>query len=211
MTELAAQAGAGDTPPAEDITGQDQADPQGQGDTPDAEPQVDWEAEAKKWQTLSRKHEGRAKENASAAAELKKIQDADKTELQLATERADEAERRATESAANHARVMAAATYDLPVDAIDLLGSGTDDEINNRAMSIATMINNRATEIAKRTVEAMGLAWGGTPGSAPTAQGAAGLAGRPVESMFAGGAPSPGAQPRTMEEVFRGMIHQDIE
>jgi hypothetical protein len=203
-------AGQGETPEI------DQAAPDAQveGETPEpGEGQVDWEAEAKKWQSLSKKNEQRAKENSSAAVQLKKLQDKEKTELQLATERAEEAERRASESESNHHRMMAAAMTDLPVEAIDFLGFGTEEEITERAETLASVINNKAAEIAKRTVEAMGISWDGNgqTGSAPTARGAyelAGKAGRPVESMRAGGIPSQGGAPRTMEEVFRSMINE---
>lgn len=55
----------------------------------------DWQAEAEKWKALARKHEGASKTNAEAAKELAKIREADKTEGQLAAERALEAEKRA--------------------------------------------------------------------------------------------------------------------
>jgi len=205
--------------PTGEPTGDDQLvsqDVEGDGDTPESGDDTDWKAEAEKWRGLSRKHERAAKDNSSAARELKKLQDKDKTELQLAMERAEEAERRAAESESNHSRMMAAAMQDLPVEAIDFLGSGTDEEITERAEVLANVINARATEIAKRTVEAMGLSWDGNgqQGSAPTAHGAYELsrqAGRPVESMRAGGTPAQGGAPRTMEEVFRSMVNQDFD
>jgi hypothetical protein len=112
--------------------------------------------------------------------------------------------------------MMAAAMNDLPVEMIDLLGTGTEEEINERAEAMAQVINTKATEIAKRTVEAMGLSWNGESGSgnySSTAQGAflAGTAGRPVESMRAGAAPGQGGAPRTMEEVFRNMVSGDTD
>jgi hypothetical protein len=201
-------------PTGDDLLVQDASSDGGtsEGDAGEA---VDWQAEADKWKALARKHEKNARENSTAARDLKRIQDKDKTELQLAQERANEAERRAAESESNHHRMMAAAMMDLPVDAIDFLGAGTEEEISERAEVLSRVINERATEIAKRTVEAMGLSWdgqnGGAPGSAPTAYGAAELsrqAGRPIESMRAGGIPSQGVAPRTQEEVFRSMLEQ---
>ena len=44
--------------------------------------------EVAKWKSLARKHEARAKENAGAAKRLKELEDADKTELQKATDKA---------------------------------------------------------------------------------------------------------------------------
>lgn len=176
--------------------------------------QDDLAAQLQHWKAQARKQEQRAKENAKAAAEYQKIQDANKTELQKAQERAEKAERDAAEAVASHSRVMAAAMHDLPVELIDTLGTGTAEEIEQRAEAIATAISNRATDLAKRTVEAMGLTWpgngqqGGTPGSAPTAAMAAAMAGasRPVESLRPGAAPSNGGGPTTREGMFRAML-----
>jgi hypothetical protein len=190
---------------------------QGTDDTSGSgEEEVDWKSEAEKWRGLSRKHEQASKQNASAARRLKELEDKDKTELQLAQEQLAEAQQSARDSQENHWRMMAAAMNDLPVEMIDLLGTGTEEEINERAEAMAQVINTKATEIAKRTVEAMGLSWNGESGSgnySSTAQGAflAGTAGRPVESMRAGAAPGQGGAPRTMEEVFRNMVSGDTD
>jgi len=62
----------------------------------DEEPPIDsLQEEVKKWRGLSRKHERRAKENVEAAKRLKELEDADKTEIERATERAAEAEKKA--------------------------------------------------------------------------------------------------------------------
>jgi hypothetical protein len=207
--ELTAEtAGAGEDPGSEQDLSQGA---QAEGATPEPGDGVDWEAEARKWRDLSKKNEARAKENASAAVQLKKIQDKDKSELQLAQEQLAEAQESARTSQENHWRMMAAAMNDLPVDLIDILGSGTEEEIGERAEHLANVINIRAMEIAKSSVEAMGLSWGGD-GSAPTAQGAylAGTAGRPVESMRAGAIPGQGGAPRSPEEAFRQMIAGDL-
>lgn len=65
-------------------------------DDEEEEPTVEsLQAEVKKWRGLSRKHEKRAKENAAAAKRLKELEDADKTEIERATERAADAEKKA--------------------------------------------------------------------------------------------------------------------
>lgn len=66
------------------------------------------EAEVEKWKGLSRKHEDRAKENADAATELKKLQDADKSDSQKAADKAADAEKRATEAEAKALRLEVA-------------------------------------------------------------------------------------------------------
>lgn len=65
-------------------------------DAEDTSAEMDWEAEAKKWKALSRKHESSAKQNAAAAAKLKEHEDAQKSKEQQAADKAAEAERRAT-------------------------------------------------------------------------------------------------------------------
>lgn len=49
---------------------------------PEATETVDWQAEAEKWKTLSRKQEERAKANAAAAKELEKLREAQMTEAE---------------------------------------------------------------------------------------------------------------------------------
>jgi len=66
-----------------------------------AQVETDWKAEARKWET-------RAKENATAAAQLKALEDAQKTEQQRLEERATAAERLATEREADAIRARVA-------------------------------------------------------------------------------------------------------
>lgn len=173
-------------------------------------------ADVAKWKALARKHEGTAKTNAQKAQEYDALQEANKTELQKAQERAQQAEERAQQATDRHNRVLAAAAHDLPPDLIDYLGTGTPEEIVGRAENISGIINSRALELAKEKVQALGLQWvddGGTPGSARTAQGAAALAGngatRPLESMRAGAVPTSQGQPGSKESLFRQMIHDE--
>jgi hypothetical protein len=101
-------------------------------------------AELDKWRKEARKWEGRAKTNSEAATKLQEIENANKTELQKAQDAQREAEERAATAVATHARVMAAAAHNLPVELIDHLGAGTDQEINERAELFAKVINDRA-------------------------------------------------------------------
>ena len=68
---------------------------------------------------------------------LKGFVDRDKTDLQRAIDRAEAAEQGATSMRVANARLMAAATHNLPPDLIDLLGDGTDEEIDERAKKLA--------------------------------------------------------------------------
>lgn len=68
----------------------------------------DWQSEAEKWKNLARKHEANAKKNAGAADELEQLRDADKTEIQRATDKAAQAEKRASDAEAKLARLEVA-------------------------------------------------------------------------------------------------------
>jgi hypothetical protein len=57
---------------------------------------VDLQAELDKWKAMSRKNEERAKANETAAKRLSEIEESQKTEIEKALARAEEAERRAS-------------------------------------------------------------------------------------------------------------------
>lgn len=101
-------------------------------------------------------------------ARLQEFEDRDKTELQKAIERAEAAEKGASGMRSANARLMAAATHNIPPDLIDFLGSGTDEEINARAEALAERLK------------------AATPPAPPASQ-------RPVESLTPGAAPSSAA------------------
>jgi hypothetical protein len=150
------------------------------------------------WKQMARKHEGRAKENATAAAKLKKIEDANKTELERALEAQKAAEEERDKAWGQHHRVMADATHDLPVELIDLLGSGTEEQISERAQVFAQAIDARAQQIAEKMVaDQNGGGW--QPGTGSV---------RPVESMRPGSAPAQGGTPQTPDEWFRAVVNQ---
>ena len=110
---------------------------------------------------------------------------------------------------------MAAATYDLHPDLIEFLGTGTEDEITERAEFLAGRIREDATNLARQIVEGMGLQFpgdrNGQPGTSPTAAGAAGMARRPVESLVSGTNPGSGAQLTTAEGWMRAMLAGEIQ
>jgi len=179
---------------------------QGQGESGD---QGDAAAQLAHWKEMARKHEKRARENSTAAAKLKQIEQANMTELEKAQSAQREAEQQRDEALATHARVMAAAAHNLPVELIDVLGTGTDEEINERAELLQTAIEDMAGEIAEQLI-ADKIASGelivgqgaSRNGGAPQGQQAA----RPVESLRPGSAPA-GAMPNTPEQWFRQLLH----
>jgi len=156
------------------------------------------ETDGTDWRARSREWEKRAKANSKAATELEEIKKSQMTELELAQSQIAEAQRERDEARADHSRVMAAAAHDLPVELIDYLGSGTDEEISDRAEAIAGAIETRATEIAEGRVQELLAQQGGGRNGFPGA--------RPVESMRAGSAPSGNNDPRTSNEWFRSLL-----
>jgi hypothetical protein len=178
-----------------------EGDQGGEGDSDLAEQLLHWKSQA-------RKHEQRAKANASAAQRLQQIEDANKTELQKALDAQAAAERERDEAMATHTRMMAAAANNLPVELIDSLGSGTEEEIGERAELFAQVIEETAQAIAEQMLKDAGIDTkalqgqnGGTP-QQPQQQ----LGARPVESLRAGSAPS-GGTPTTQEQWFRNLLN----
>ena len=106
---------------------------------------TDWKSEARKW-------EQRAKANASAAEELTKLKESEKTELQRLQERAEQAEARLaqTEIQSMHARL--AAEYGVPVEAIH-----GDDEDTARQSAQTVVEWASSTFQPKKKVPARGL------------------------------------------------------
>jgi hypothetical protein len=195
--------GDGDTglPEGQQLEGGEQTQGQSDGETPDPS------AELAHWKEMARKHEKRAKENAAAAARMKQVDQASMTEVEKAQAAQREAERERDEARDMHARMMAAATNDLPVELIDFLGTGTEEEINERAEIISNIIDETAREIAEQLIKDQiasgklidGASRNGGPSQGPGA--------RPVESLRAGSAPA-GMAPTSQEQWFRQLLGQ---
>ena len=84
---------------------------------------------------------------------------------------------------ATNARLMAAATHNIPAELIDLLGAGTEDEIDARARLLAERLT--------------------APPAPPAAERPAST--RPVESLTAGGRPADDPPPLDMDAYLRRM------
>lgn len=80
-------------------------------ETPAVEDTTDWKAKARQWET-------RAKENAGAAKRLAELEEASKSDLQKAIDRAETAERRIAEVELSAAKTEIAAASGLPVEAL---------------------------------------------------------------------------------------------
>lgn len=140
-----------------------------------AEP-TDWEAEAAKWKSLARRHEGKhldalgfkSKDEITqlrqAAQKYGEFEETQKSEIQRATERAQTFEQQLADERAQNARLLAAAAHSIPPELIELLGSGTAEEIGARAEVLAERLKAAAPALApasQRPVESL------TPGAAP--------------------------------------------
>lgn len=164
--------------PAQTPPPQQQAAParQSAGEPPKAEV-TDWESEATKWKALSRQHENKhlaalgfkSKDEIDqlrqAAQKYTEFEDAQKSEIQKANERAQTFEQQLADERAQNTRLLAAATHNIPPELIELLGSGTADEINSRAEVLAERLKATApapAPVSSRPVESL------TPGAAPS-------------------------------------------
>jgi hypothetical protein len=166
------------------------ASPEQPGGAKPAEP-TDWEAEAAKWKALSRQHENKhlaalgfkSKDEITqlreAAQKYGEFEETQKSEIQKATERARTFEQQLADERAQNARLLAAATHNIPPELIELLGSGTAEEIGARAEVLAERLK------------------AATPATPPAPQ-------RPVESLTPGAAP-PSAAPADADAWIRKM------
>lgn len=134
-----------------------------------AAPNVDYAAEAAKWKALARRHEDAAKANAAAAKRLTEIEEAAKSDLQKATERAEAAEREAATLRTAHLRASIAAETAVPVDLI----TGDDEAAMRAAATRAVAWRDEAVTAATpgarlRVVDPAALRSGAAPGEAAT-------------------------------------------
>lgn len=81
----------------------------------------------------------RVKELEAYEAQAKAAEDAKKPEIERLTDRAAKAEQRAAEVEAELTRERVARRHGITDDEIDLLGSGSEDEIEGRAKRIAAL------------------------------------------------------------------------
>ncbi|MFD9949692.1 hypothetical protein ACFWYW_55600 [Nonomuraea sp. NPDC059023] len=141
-------------------------------------------ADVAKWKALARKHETAAKANADAAKRLAEYEDAQKTEQQRMQDRAQSAEKQLAALTAQNARLMAATVHGIPAELIDLLGDGTEEQINERAELLAAKLAAVVPPVA--------------PAAPPQT--------RPVESLKPGAAPG-GSDPDP-DAWLRSLAHR---
>jgi len=111
-----------------------------------AQEDVDWKAEARKW-------EKRAKANAAAAKRLAEIEEAQKSEAEKAAERLAKAERAAAEAEARALRRDIALEYKLSKDDAGLLDAVSDEDAMRRlAERLAGQAAERDSRVSSHRV-----------------------------------------------------------
>jgi len=105
-------------------------------------------SEAEKWKAMARKNEQRAKENAEKARRFDELEEANKSEQQKLSEAADLARKEAAETAVELAKLRAAVKHGLTDDDLELLGTGTPEEIEGRAERLAARLKGNPTPAA---------------------------------------------------------------
>ncbi len=150
------------------------------------------------WKQMARRHEKTARSNSSAAAKLREIEDAQKSDLQKAEEARQAAIEERDALIMSQNRMLAAAASKLSPDWIEYLGDGTADDINARAEQVVNLIE---AEVTKRLAERTGGQEQGNGGRTRT--------GRPTEQlagMRPGAAPADNAS-MTGDQLFRQLIN----
>lgn len=102
-------------------------------EAPAQEP-TDWKAEARKW-------EQRAKENLSAAKRLAEIEEASKSELQKAQERAEAAEKTAARYQSEALRSRVLAEHGITSEYADLVVGDDEDALVASAKKVQSLLN----------------------------------------------------------------------
>lgn len=174
-------AGGSDTPPA-DSQPDDSGDTPGEPDEPqDSDTDPDPSAEASKWKSLARKHEAQAKKNADAARRLAEIEDANKSEIQKAADKAAEAEKRAEQAEAKALRFEVATDKGVPKHLHRFLTGTTQEELEEQADALLEAVNDGN---------------GDTPRAG----------GRPREAMRSGAASDDDPDPTDMNALLRAAV-----
>lgn len=93
---------------------------------------TDWKAEARKW-------EARARANKDASDKLTQIEEAQKTEAQKLTDRAETAERALNEAKAEQTRLAVIAKHGIPANLQHLVKGADESELTAAAESLAEL------------------------------------------------------------------------
>lgn len=115
---------------SENTTGENATDEQIEAPAQDS---TDWKAEARKWEARAKENLAKASENERAAARLAELEEAQKTELQRAIDRAEKAEAEREQFALRALVADVATEKGVPAD---LLHGSTREELESVADSL---------------------------------------------------------------------------
>lgn len=124
----------------------------------------DYEAELTKTRSEAAKYRNKLREVEPLAKKAQEAEEAKKDDIQRANERAQAAEQREKDTLENYARMELVVQYRLDPEDMDLIGSGSREEMDSRAQRIAAKnaaANKAAPPPTDRPVE--GLRPGATP------------------------------------------------
>lgn len=109
-------------------------------ESPAPEPAASPSDEVAKWKALARKHEAQAKANAEAARRLDELENAQKSEQQRLTERAESAEKAAQEANSRLLRAEVAMEKGLPATLAARLTGSTKEELEADAEQLLALV-----------------------------------------------------------------------
>lgn len=115
-------------------------------DEAQAEPSVDWKAEARKWESRAKENFSKASENEKAAARLAEIEEANKSESQKLREQLDALTARATAAERDKERLSVLARHQIPEEYQDLVHGGDADSLDASAQKVKALIDTNATK-----------------------------------------------------------------
>ena len=121
--------------PVEDSTEETHVEPQ----------ETDWKAEARKW-------EARAKANKEASDKLAELEEAQKTEQQKLTERAEAAERELEATKYESLRLSVIARNEVPEKYQHLVRGADEDELSEAAKAVSELVASSAPKAGGRVV-----------------------------------------------------------
>lgn len=125
-----------DTPPSPPVPQPAQAAPEAPKPQEPAAPEsteIDWKAKSREW-------EKRAKENSTAAARLAELEEAQKTEAQKLSERAEVAEKELAAARHDSLRSRVAISKGVPADLVDRLRGDTEADLAEDADRLLALL-----------------------------------------------------------------------
>jgi hypothetical protein len=116
------------------------------GDQPaGATAETDWKAEARKWETRAKDHQKRISELEPKAKQAEAFEQASKSDAERFQERVAELSKEAEDARSDAIRFRVAAEFKIEPADVDLLGSGSEDDIRGRAERARSAVRPRQT------------------------------------------------------------------